>query len=294
MLLPFISAILLSCTLQEPTALVTDGLAPPLSTEPPPSIFPNAPSTSDGWVLADDCAMTEMPAIQPARNSCGQQGWAGQMNTTLAATEEFNGTTFKFLRIVFPSLRNSRSGNYGGAAPSRFSLTDILPQNTGYIYVGHYRRWATNWWHPMNAGHKSIFLIEKDKTTYHFFGWVDNPGNQAGRLLFKFGTQWGGNAGRPYADAVWTDQNASHAMSKGTWHLVEVLITPNSPGAQDGRLKAWVDGTVVLDAQNVPYFRPTATREWSGLWFDPIFAGNGAMPPADQYYDLSHTRVLVK
>lgn len=288
-----LSLCLLGC--QPPSGLTaTDGLAPPDAPPPPLAVFPNAPSTQDGWTLVADCPMSTLPAPQPQTNECGQRHWSDQISTvTRQEVPETSGPR-GFLRIGFPSQRNSRV-NYGGGSPSAFTLTDALPQNTGHIYIGQYMRWSTNWWHPENEGHKTFYLSEADGTTAHFFAWVDNPGNMAGRLLFKFGTQWVNNQnGNPYFDNVWTDQDPRNAIAKGEWHRVEILIAPNASGSTDGQLRAWVDGVLVLNARNVPLFRPGATQRWQGLWFSPIYASTGVMPQEDQYLDLSTTRVMVR
>jgi hypothetical protein len=231
--------------------------------------------------------MRELPARQPQANACGQRYWDNQISTVRILGEPGS----RFMRVGYPA-----SGvNYGGAAPSSFAISGDFPSNGGRLYVGQYMRWSSNWWHPANEGHKTLFLQEADGTTRHFFAWVDNPGTLAGRLLFKFGTQWGSqNAGRPYWDAVWTDQNPSNAIRKGEWHLVEFLIEPNAPGMSNGRLTAWVDGRVVVDARDVPFFREGATQRWTGVYFSPIYASPPVLPPADQYFDLSHMRVMVR
>jgi hypothetical protein len=280
---------------QPPTSnSTTDGLAPPGGASPASIVFPNAPSTGDGWAVVTDCPMSALPRLQPQANECGQQYWNNQISTvTLQSSPEDQGGR-GFLRIGYPSLRNS-SVNYGGFAPSSFALTGPFPQNTGHLYVGQYMRWSSNWWHPVNEGHKTFYLAEADGTTQHFFAWADNQGTMAGRLMFKFGTQWVENKnGNPYFDDVWTDQDPAHAVSKGEWHRVEILIVPNNAGSSDGQLRAWVDGEPVMDARNVPLFRPGATPRWQGIWYSPIFASTGAMPPDDQYFDLSATRVMVR
>jgi hypothetical protein len=75
---------------------------------------------------------------------------------------------------------------------------------------------------------------------------------------------------------------------------VEILIAPNTSGSRDGQVRAWVDGVPVMDARDVPLFRPGATQRWQGIWFSPIYASTGVMPPEDQYLDLSATRVMVR
>jgi hypothetical protein len=278
---------------QAPTSGASvDGLEPPDVGAPAPE-FPHAPTSAQGWVAVVDCPMVTLPAPHPSSNECGQSYWDRQISTVRAMSEPSGGAG-GFLRVGFPSLRTA-GASYGGFAPASFALTGSLPENGGSLYVGQYMRWSANWWHPANEGHKTIYLGTADPNSQHFFAWVDNLSTEPGRLLFKFGTQWGASmAGNPYFDAVWTDQSPAHAVRKGVWHVVEWLITPNSPGAANGRLQAWIDGTPVLDAGNVPFFRPDAVHRWTGLWFSPIFASPGVMPPEDQYLDLAHLKVMVR
>jgi hypothetical protein len=292
------AVLLCSVAACQPPTSQTDGLgAPdnpgtplaPVTGPVPEPVFPNAPSGA-GWTLVTACRSETLPGLQPERNECGQTHWSGQI-PTLSIERATNDAGF--MRVGFPSAQNS-SREYGGSSPSSFTLAGTFPANTGHLYVGQYMRWSPNWWHPANEGHKTMYLMEKDATTAHFFAWVDNTSVEAGALLHKFGTQWVNNQGSPYADEVWVDQEPSHRMPKGTWHLVEYLLTPNSSGNRDGRLQVWVDGVRVMDAQNVPLFRPGATQQWSGIWYSPIFASPGRMPPTDQFFDLSHLRILVR
>lgn len=74
------------------------------------------------------------------------------------------------------------------------------------------------------------------------------------------------------------------AVSRGAWHTIEVLLVLNTPGQRDGRITAWLDGQLAIDA--VGREITDAPGEWRALHLAPTWGGGGGAIPAEFYWDL--------
>jgi hypothetical protein len=66
------------------------------------------------------------------------------------------------------------------------------------------------------------------------------------------------------------------SSSPGQWHRVQHRIRMNTPGAHDGILQAWFDGSLALDNQAFLYRIPSATFGIDALYFSTFFGGSDA------------------
>ncbi len=73
-------------------------------------------------------------------------------------------------------------------------------------------------------------------------------------------------------------------IRRNQWYQIEVYVKNNTPAENDGILKAWVDGTLVFDKQDIR-FRDMEDLRIEQVWFD-LYYGGSWTPPADMYIDF--------
>lgn len=77
-------------------------------------------------------------------------------------------------------------------------------------------------------------------------------------------------------DYVYRSTSGDVRFTQGQWHRVVHRLRMNTPGAHDGILQAWFDGTLVLDEQAFYYRVPGATFGIDSLYFSTFFGGSDA------------------
>ncbi len=61
----------------------------------------------------------------------------------------------------------------------------------------------------------------------------------------------------------------------GRWHQITQEVVLNQPNQQDGRIRVWFDGKLVLDERNL-LFRTSDRLKLEGIFFSTFFGGNDA------------------
>ncbi|MGL5083844.1 MAG: polysaccharide lyase [Microcoleaceae cyanobacterium] len=74
----------------------------------------------------------------------------------------------------------------------------------------------------------------------------------------------------------------------GVWHHLEQELTLNQPGLENGRIRVWVDGKLVLDRDKL-MFRTTEQLKIEGIFFSTFFGGGDPSwaTPKDTYVDFA-------
>jgi hypothetical protein len=81
------------------------------------------------------------------------------------------------------------------------------------------------------------------------------------------------------------------AMQRNRWYQVEMYIENNTPGLNDGVLRAWIDGTQVFEKTDIR-FRDVERLHVERVWFD-IYYGGKWDSPADMYVDFDDVSISV-
>lgn len=81
------------------------------------------------------------------------------------------------------------------------------------------------------------------------------------------------------------------AMRRNRWYRVEMYIRNNTPGVNDGALRAWVDGSVVFEKTDIR-FRDVERLHVEKVWFD-IYYGGDWVPPADMRVDFDDVSIAL-
>ena len=93
-----------------------------------------------------------------------------------------------------------------------------------------------------------------------------------------------------YGDVMPFDMNSSLAM--GQWHTIQTMVRLNQPGSNNGAIKSWLDGKLVLNKQGLR-FRNINSLEIDRLLFATFYGGNGPLwaPRRDQYAFIDDVRI---
>ena len=75
-------------------------------------------------------------------------------------------------------------------------------------------------------------------------------------------------------------------LEVGRWYQLETYVRMNTPGENDGVLRAWADGTMVFERTDVR-FRDVESLRVEQVWFD-IYYGGSWSAPADMYIDFDN------
>lgn len=85
----------------------------------------------------------------------------------------------------------------------------------------------------------------------------------------------------------WNRPGARTLVTVGAWHRYEVYFRANTVGADDGILRAWVDGTPSEDYANARWRDATHARGFFGRHYNPVYNGGTSATPT-----LSHHTYL--
>lgn len=65
---------------------------------------------------------------------------------------------------------------------------------------------------------------------------------------------------------------------RGRWHHVETLYISNTAGANDGTVKLWFDGTLLIDYSNKVQWTAAGGADWDFTIWLPVYGGGGMVP----------------
>ena len=93
-----------------------------------------------------------------------------------------------------------------------------------------------------------------------------------------------------FGDTIaWSGGHGAALVLPGRWYAVEQYIKLNKPGAEDGVLRAWVDGHLVFELTQLRW-RDTASVKIENAWFD-VYLGGHEVATCDMPIDISHVVV---
>jgi hypothetical protein len=78
-------------------------------------------------------------------------------------------------------------------------------------------------------------------------------------------------------------------VTAGQWAFVEIIVRmENSPGARDGELHMWVNGTKTHQYTNIQWMPPDAARRFRYMSWYPIWGGCCATTAQTQHHYIDH------
>ena len=265
-------------------------------------------ATDQNSTQNDTASVTIQAAVTPPHDAgsgaCANEpaGFTAQTDRHFSALDEQGWTN-----TSNPNLQVVTSG-YGGAAPRSGPAVGRIHFPAGFREGGSPA-------HAADAdlpGTRDLFLCTWVQLSSNWYGNAANS---------KIGYIWTGGKPKIYFNFVgkgYDDQHfrlkvqdmnvdpattvnnlADPALPRGVWHKLEILVRSNTYGEADGRIRAWVDGSAVLDLSGVNFNggrntpSPTDTG-WSMVEWNPIWGGmNTSTPtiPADQYMYMDDLHV---
>jgi hypothetical protein len=87
----------------------------------------------------------------------------------------------------------------------------------------------------------------------------------------------------------WLNQNVNNPeFTLGTWHRIEVYLKfGTSATSNDGILKSWLDGTLVMNYSNVNY----PYDGFGEIQYAPVWGGVGDAKSETDYFWIDHTHI---
>jgi len=157
------------------------------------------------------------------------------------------GLGFKPLRGRALRIKVDKGGHYGASISYRFR--EQMGEEPEEIYFRYYLRFADDW-NPVGGG-----KLPGISGTYGRAGWGGRPSDGrngwSARGLFKkqvdgetpvgFYCYHADMKGRYGSNWVWDTERRGY-LENNRWYCIEQYAKMNTPGKNDGILRAWVDG----------------------------------------------------
>lgn len=264
------------------------------------SLNHSPPLTGIAAAYLQDIGITDHPDVIFA-TGFETESWQDEWSTTSGyidtVTEDAALNFESFIKKAFRG-RIAEGDNYG------FSLTYKFLSRIGYepeeIYFRYYLRLADNWNQTVQSG-----KMPGISGTYGTAGWggrpVDGTNGWSARGSFYYTIPTGNPlAGRTplgtycyhadmdgsYGD-VWLWTKGYHAyLLNNQWHSVEQYLRMNTPGQNNGVIKAWVDGHLVFEKTGIR-FRDIPDLKIEQIWMN-LYHGGTQVSPNDQHLYLDN------
>lgn len=255
---------------------------------------PNEPT---GMTVVSDRPFSSV-ATSPT-DVAGAEGWhpaEGGSANVFSALEEATQPTVRppvsppgIIRFRYPS----GSGGAGSYAPGGiekggiYAIPGTPPGGWRTMYIAVWLRFSDGWQGHITGDQKLLeaFFNSSGHVRVKAFGVGQGPLTTAMSLL---NTTIPANQ-RPHVAGI-----AGVALSRGAWHRIEMLATLNTPGASNGTLKWWVDGTLAGEFSDIPMLSAGESGGWTAARFIPVWGGGGDIVKNIQLLDLDHIYVSVK
>ena len=240
--------------------------------------YPNEPA---GFEVITERAFSHKAKDDKDRGPRGSEGWDGA---------EFRTGNFSIVRDPtapksppFVAQFRYPQGFRGGRSPGLAQVAFRRPVRD--LYLSLWIKLSPNW-----EGHRS-------NTNKMFFLWV-NGGNR----VFVSAEGKGQNRLQPQIRLQGRDipdqrprlppnVQPGAEVRRGVWQRWELVVSPNTPGANDGRIRWWIDGQLVSDYRDVGFIRSGEGVRWDQLQWSATWGGGGDSVPADQFIWWDHVYV---
>jgi Bacterial Ig domain/Purple acid Phosphatase, N-terminal domain len=238
---------------------------PPATTAPPRS------GSNSNWPGEPDNFRT---LSNQAWNSLTGSGWnyrrrQASKNADVVSDSSAPESGASVLRMIFTTDmdRDSEPGVHWMGLPSR-------PRE---IFTGWWMKLSSNWKASPAGGGKIAFLWSTGGQGQVYA----NIGGSGAPHRININTEWG-----PYGQKFWEPNVSTTRLNYNAWYRVEWYVRWESrPGAGDGVMRWWVNGTLNGDHRNVRFPSDSGFEQFE---FAPTLQNP---PSAEQYMYLDHTYV---
>jgi hypothetical protein len=245
--------------------------APP----PPPSGSASCANEPAGLTPVTDQAWNAVP---PNLNAVDAAGWGvdrDRENLAIVADPTAPRSPDNVIHGIFPA------GGAGGTAPFRVERP-FGSQRYSTIYECVWLMHSPNFTDNGNIGTKVSFYRGPGQN--HYWGFESGAGTD--QFFFLFELQDGGG------DRTW--RTTWTAKPLGVWHKYEVLTVSNTPGQNNGILRVWADGQLILQVTDVAFWGASQTAGWTGVAWEPVYGGGLHPIPVTMFQAVDHWYVSAK
>ena len=217
--------------------------------------------------------------------------------TSQMADANFSPIDGKALQVLFSPRTHT-------AVSMAVKLKKLMGKEPEEIYFRYYLRLGSDWNSDRGGGKFPGF-----GGTYGRAGWggrkPDGKNGWSARGMFLSSVVDGPHQGKmPIGSYVYhVDHNNNYGeqvlwssfdslLEKNRWYSIEQYLRLNTPGQNDGVLKAWVDGRKVTEIDNLR-FRDTTSLKIEKIWFD-FYHGGGAKPSREQHLFIDNVVVATE
>lgn len=221
---------------------------------------------------------------------------------------EADDDAFGFAPLVGRALRVLLPEGELTALNTHYDFMDELGEEPEEIYFRYYLRFGDDWNQTVQGG-----KMPGISGTYGRAGWggrrsdgtngwsargsfseTVQPGNPlAGRTVlghYVYHADMEGTYGDgyPWVES-WGPEGQGGLLEPGRWASVEMHVRLNTPGANDGVLRAWVDGVLAMERSGMR-FRDVDSLKIERIWMN-IYHGGTEPSPYDQHAFIDHVVV---
>jgi uncharacterized protein YjdB len=206
--------------------------------------------------------------------------WTDENPAIIATDPTAPASPSKVWRGNFPA------GFVGGRGPANSWLEYSFRPRTAY--VRWYFKYSSNWYGTTASGINKMFYVWTNSDVPSMV--IEASGSGTGPLRLRMAGQDILKGGQGYGDPAnpdW-DQNLvpSFEITRGVWHMAEIVLVGNTAGNADGSFDAWVDGIHVTSHTGIQF--RSAAALWGNMNLDPVYGGGASVVPETQTWDLDH------
>jgi hypothetical protein len=253
------------------SATITVNAAPP----PPPP--PGGSVEPAGMTMISDRPFNSTTPTYTA----GEDGWWDSDNGSLAIIQD--ATAPKSPNNVAQMVFNA--GINGGYAPS--TLERQVSGNT--MYVAAWVKFSSNWQSHNSSVNKIL----------HF--WIGGgnklvitaAGYQAyGPLTARISLQGVVSGGNNNDGGITGTYESTAQFVRGAWTKIEVIAVGNSPGANDGSVKLYINGTLATQCSGIQF--ASGGGGFTLISWAPVWGGTGDTVQQTMYEYMDHIYISGK
>lgn len=186
------------------------------------------------------------------------------------------GGTNRVLRIEFPT------GLRDGISPGHLRAWGADHREYREVYFSEWIKIGDDdGFQNQSVGTKLWYIAYGRKNRQNqFFVMLMGRGHQLVmrdfRLRLDATFEYAPPGAKNHAQDYFGNQGIRSALSTGQWHRLELLLSLNDDGRENGTLKVWVDGRLYASHHTVTYVnsKKGAMHGFYELNYDPIYGGN--------------------
>jgi len=185
-------------------------------------------------------------------------------------------------------IKVSQGQHYG--ASIQYAFKKRIGREPEAIYFRYYLRLGSDW-DPERGG-----KLPGIGGTYGRGGWGGRPSNgrngwsargqfngrRDGKTPIGFYCYHADMKGKYGNSWIWTDDGLGY-LENNRWYCIEQYVQLNTPGANDGILRGWVDGRLAFEKTDVR-MRDIADLKIECVWINIYHGGKWTAPSDDHLY----------